>query len=558
MTKRLRFLLFSVSMALFFAGFFFCQIPLGVEKSFPLDFRTPTGLCFDGSFLWVSDLATTKIAKINPENGKILKIYDSPSFNINALASDGKLLWTLDSKEKMVFAFDPQTNLVLKTLQLDVDDPQGIGFDGKDVWISDGGSQKIVKIDTDDGTTIKSVTAPTFGRDRRSQLIGLAFDKGYLWVSDRIKDEIYQVDVENDFTINILKAPGPYISGLTFYKDFMACLDYQKKCIDYVKLPQTGKAIRYNPRKETLTFGESYYNFGPGDIEELNIMLAVPQNLVFQDLLSEVKFDPNNYVIEKDEWGQEIAVFKFKKIKPLDKVSAKFTVNCVLYNVSYYIDPKETGLLSDIPTNLSQYLKDDTKLDIQNEVIKNAVKEAVGNEKNVYYIVRKIYKYIQDKMHYEMVGGWNTAPVVLARGSGSCSEYSFVMISMLRAAGVPARYAGSVVIRGDDASRDDVFHRWVEVYIPPIGWIPVDPSGGDSPSPADSARCFGSLENRFLITTVGGGGSKYLKWNYNSDSSYVAKGAVKVSSLKAGDWEPFSNYKNEPQLREEKKQKICE
>jgi len=60
---------------------------------------------------------------------------------------------------------------------------------------------------------------------------------------------------------------------------------------------------------------------------------------------------------------------------------------------------------------------------------------------------------------------------VLKRGSGSCSEYSFVMIAMLRAAGIPARYAGSVVIRGDDASRDDVsIDGWKHTFLHLVGF----------------------------------------------------------------------------------------
>lgn len=533
----------------------FCQIPLKIEKTFNLDFKTPNGLCFDGNYLWVGDLKTSKIGKINPQNGEILKIFDSPCFNLTSLAFDGKYLWVLDSKEKSIYAYDPENNLTTKTLQLDLETPQGIGFDGKDIWISDGSMGVLVKIDIEDGTTFKTLTAPTANKGGRSQLIGMTFNDGYLWVADRLTDEIYQVDTENDFTINILKTPGPYTSGLAFYKDFLLCLDYENRSIDFVKLPKYGEAIRCNPRKETLTFGESYRNFGPGEIDELKIMLSLPQNLVFQDLNSKVAFDFKNFIIEKDEWGQEVAIFTFKNIKPLETVSARYKVDCTLYEVSFFLDPKKAGNVSDIPSNLSSYLKDDTKLDIKNEIIVKAVKEAIKEEKNVYYIARKIYKYIQEKIHYEMVGGWNTAPVVLSRGSGSCSEYSFVMISMLRAAGIPARYAGSVVIRGDNASRDDVFHRWVEVFIPPYGWIPVDPSGGDSQVPSEQAKNFGFLTNRFLITTIGGGGSKYLKWNYNSDSYFTAKGAVKVEVLKSGDWAPFTNQKNEAYLKEDKK--IC-
>jgi NADH-quinone oxidoreductase subunit E len=68
-------------------------------------------------------------------------------------------------------------------------------------------------------------------------------------------------------------------------------------------------------------------------------------------------------------------------------------------------------------------------------------------------MVRRIARYIQARMTYELSGGWNVAPTVLERGTGSCSEYTFLMIAMCRAAGVPARYVGSIVVRGDDASQ---------------------------------------------------------------------------------------------------------
>lgn len=106
------------------------------------------------------------------------------------------------------------------------------------------------------------------------------------------------------------------------------------------------------------------------------------------------------------------------------------------------------------------------------------------------------------------------------------------------AAGLPARYAGSVVIRGDDASRDDVFHRWVEVYLPNYGWVCVDPSGGDSEVPEAQATYFGGLDSRFLITTLGGGNSTYLGWGYNSNATWTGEGKVKLMQRKAGEWFP--------------------
>jgi hypothetical protein len=537
----------------------FAQVPpVTVEKSLKISLKTPTGLAFDGKSFWAGDLAANKIARIDPETGQVVKLYDAPCFTIGALAFDGKLLWVLDSQEKAVYGFDPESGKTVKTLILDLAAPQGISFDGENIWISDGGEGVIAKIDRLDGTTFSSISSPSAKSGRRSQLIGLCHYDSCLWVADRLNDTIYQIDPEKGYIINLMKTPNPYTSGMAFYQGNLACMDYEKRCIDFVKLPESGKAVRFNPRNETLTFGESYRNFGPGSIEQLNINIAVPKNLVFQELTSEIKWDAKPASFEKDRWNQDIAVFSFRDLKPLDIASARFSVNATLYSVRFFLDPRRSGNIQDISKDLKElYLKDDTKLQITSPVIQKAVKEAVGGEKNCYYIARQIYQYIQEKMHYELSGGWNVAPVVLERGSGSCSEYSFVMIAMCRAAGLPARYAGSVVIRGDDASRDDVFHRWVEVYLPEAGWVPVDPSGGDSLVPEEQAKCFGGLENRFLITTVGGGSSEYLNWDYNSSSSYSSKGPVKLNFLKAGDWKPITAGKNEEQQGEIKKGKTC-
>jgi len=39
--------------------------------------------------------------------------------------------------------------------------------------------------------------------------------------------------------------------------------------------------------------------------------------------------------------------------------------------------------------------------------------------------------------------------------------------------GDPAATQGSIVVRHDDASIDEAFHRWAEIYLPNYGWIPV-------------------------------------------------------------------------------------
>jgi len=99
----------------------------------------------------------------------------------------------------------------------------------------------------------------------------------------------------------------------------------------------------------------------------------------------------------------------------------------------------------------------------------------------------------------------------------------------------------TVAVRGDDASTDDVFHRWVEVYLPKFGWVPIDPSGGDNDSPRDQANYIGHLANRFLITTESGGGSETMAWTYNSNEYWKTEPKTFVVSDHFAEWEPLES-----------------
>jgi transglutaminase-like putative cysteine protease len=268
----------------------------------------------------------------------------------------------------------------------------------------------------------------------------------------------------------------------------------------------------------------------------------VPENLPNQELLAEIDYSPQPADFLMDKWGQKVAHYRFENLEAAQFTTVGMKVRAKLFEVRYFIFPEKVGKLEEIPKDVTEkFLADDTKYSVNSPFIQQSSKQAVGDETNPYWIARKIYNHVIDHMEYELAGGWNIAPTVLKRGTGSCSEYSFVYIAMCRAAGLPARYVGSVVIRGDDASDDEVFHRWVEVYLPNYGWIPIDPSGGDYEEPAKQANAIGNLQNRFLITTTGGGGSEYLEWGYNSNEKWTSQGKCKVYSEHIGEWSPLKS-----------------
>lgn len=65
----------------------------------------------------------------------------------------------------------------------------------------------------------------------------------------------------------------------------------------------------------------------------------------------------------------------------------------------------------------------------------------------------------------------STAQEVLTLGTGVCQDYSHVLISLLRHAGIPARYVSGYL---GSVARSTAAHAWVEAQVPPYGWIGFD------------------------------------------------------------------------------------
>lgn len=513
-----------------------------IADSIPTPGDYPTGFAFDGKYLWLADRKADKIFKIDPADGKIVHSIESPAYWPAGLAWDGETLWCSDVKGGLplsenyngkIYRIDPKDGTVLKTIPAPCKVPRDLAWDGKYLWCVDNTSDELISFSPGDGTTIKSFKSPS------SEPRGLAFDGNYLWVSDRGKDEIYMVDPETAHVIIITDAPGPFARGLAFGGRFLWAVDSQNKMIYKLKTRDGEKFRKSNPKKSVVTYTHLTTNFGPGMVRSVDAHLAIPVERDNQEISGAIKYEPKYSEIATDKWGQKTAHYRFEDIEAGGKREVTSITRVITWDVRYFIYPEKVGSFDEIPKEIKvKYLADNEKYQLKHPVIQDALKKAVDDETNPYWIFRKIFDYLIENMYYEMTGGWNTAPTVIERGNGSCSEYTFAYIAMCRAAGLPARYVGAVVIRGDHASMDDVFHRWVEVYLPNYGWIPIDPSGGDNSWPSGQANYIGHVANRYLITTQSGGGSETMGWTYNSNEFYVAEAKTFVVFDNFADWQP--------------------
>ena len=166
--------------------------------------------------------------------------------------------------------------------------PRGLTWDGKYLWCVDNDSEEVIQFSPDDGTTIRSFSSPA------SDPRGITFDGKYLWISDRLKDEIYMVDPETGSVIIIADAPGAFTRDLCFDGENIWAVDFQEDKLYKLKIRDGVKFRAYNSHKAKIVYTHEVTNFGPGNIQELDIHLAIPKDRPQQSIIEVPRYKPKN------------------------------------------------------------------------------------------------------------------------------------------------------------------------------------------------------------------------------------------------------------------------
>jgi transglutaminase-like putative cysteine protease len=95
--------------------------------------------------------------------------------------------------------------------------------------------------------------------------------------------------------------------------------------------------------------------------------------------------------------------------------------------------------------------------------------------------VRELSEAIYNAFGYEpgVTDAESEIDVSLGLRKGVCQDFAHVMIAICRAWGIPARYVSGYLFtdrKGGDRSDPDATHAWVEVFLPSVRWIGLDPT----------------------------------------------------------------------------------
>lgn len=102
----------------------------------------------------------------------------------------------------------------------------------------------------------------------------------------------------------------------------------------------------------------------------------------------------------------------------------------------------------------------------------------VGSERNPALKARRLYEWISTNLLYSYAPEYCTVSDLgeycRSRGYGDCGQMGFLLITLCRLQGIPARWQSGWYTFPEAKT----IHDWIEIYLDPHGWVPVDPYMG--------------------------------------------------------------------------------
>ncbi len=207
-----------------------------------------------------------------------------------------------------------------------------------------------------------------------------------------------------------------------------------------------------------------------------------------------LKITPENHFInwQQDPYGNYVARIVFPdKVKEfgidVEVIADLVSINPFDFFVESYAEHFPFVYKKELAGELIPYLEVTEKGKKLTKFIASLdLKEQKINDFLVY-LNTKIYAYLNYTVRLE--AGVQTCEVTLDKKLGSCRDYAWLFVQVLRTLGLAARFVSGylVQLKADEKSLDGPsgpeedftdLHAWTEVYLPGAGWVGLDATSG--------------------------------------------------------------------------------
>jgi transglutaminase-like putative cysteine protease len=135
-------------------------------------------------------------------------------------------------------------------------------------------------------------------------------------------------------------------------------------------------------------------------------------------------------------------------------------------------------LIGEVPEGLSPFLEEQPPHVAFEPELRELVGGLTSGETDAAVVARRLYDWIAENVLYSYAREYsvirNLSLSTFQRSYGDCGEMAMLYITLCRIAGIPARWQSGW---WDPPGKRNM-HDWTEVYLHPLGWLPVDPYMG--------------------------------------------------------------------------------
>jgi len=503
-------------------------------KRVPIPTTYPASIANYNDGIWIADIETAKLILIEPESGLIKKQLNANVRRPQTISWDGEFLWIYDELTQMLFKkrLSDNTDYYYGAVP-SVNLPYlGISCYGKTLYLISP-DQPVFTVFNNKISIIKfprQIKAETYDAPTHS-CRGLYYFNDYLWTLDVENAEIFCIHPDTgtiltSYILPLCKNP----SSLIIQKDRIYTIDLKSNELVIFKFNMDVLYEKTLPRKSHVEIVYNIMNPGPGKLIEMEFNQSLPRDFKNQKMLSDIEIFPAPDKKMRSQWDEttegQVIFHNIRNLVPGDSrdITVKFDIQT--WDLKYYIYPHKCKTLLEIPDSIKNKYLFNRLLHSQNKTVKKIaqtaqnlfetqereiqqkVEEVVGDETNPFWIARKLYDFVVDKVKYILPYSSISSRKILKQGKGSCGNHATVYIALCQVAGLPARSIIGFSIWKDDSRLSYLDHEIPEVYLPTYGWVPVDTSRFMSlplygPEPVMKFRSFGTLSNRFFVNGFG-------------------------------------------------------
>jgi transglutaminase-like putative cysteine protease len=252
----------------------------------------------------------------------------------------------------------------------------------------------------------------------------------------------------------------------------------------------------------------------PGNISKLIVRVVLIQDfLPIQEVL-DFKSSPSYSEVKIDKNGNKTAFYNLTGMGDKLDILLKYRLKVVGFKTKKVDAQGYEG--EEIP---DIYVLPEETIESDNPKIVALAESLCKDKASIWDKTQAIYDYVRTNVTYSVNSEELGALYALENGTGNCSEFASLMMALCRAARIPARRTESFIY-SYNAKTDDIWHSTVEVYMPSVGWVRMDPTVGQPRAKRDLYFA-GQPDSSFILSILPTEFVPYGSWwdyNYWCDS----------------------------------------